>query len=178
MRMILVLVGMITITSCAKSQISPGKWIEKENENRILSIMEEDGKFWISQFQSEFEIINPESSPYVQMRDRKMPITFAKDGATLYFLSSEYIPLEESKKGQFLGNWKSLSEDIQFLVQLDSNIELNWDIIKESERPVRFYPKRTDKGVHFTVGQDTLSYEIKDGLLIDQNGKKYKKESS
>ena len=178
MKGLLTILLLTLIVSCGDPGVEQSEWIEKENENRLLSIREENGKFWISQFDSNFEIVNPRSKPYVQFYDRKMPIDISKDKSSLFFICSEYVPLNQSIKGQFIGKWKSLDDETRLSIKMDSNIELNWDFIRDSGKPVRYYPKRIADGVHFTVGQDTLSYVIKEGYIVDNNGKRYSREKS
>ena len=170
---LIAIIFFVLLTSCTGSRLEQSEWIKKESEDRLLSIKEEEGMYWISIFETSYEIESPHSNPYVQLYDRKMPIDISKDQSSLFMFNTEYIPLHESVKGRFLGEWKSLDDNTQLIVKMDSNIELNWDFISDSGKAIRYYPKRIANGVHFTMGQDTLSYEIKDGYIIGNNGARY-----
>lgn len=175
---LLTLLVVVFLTSCAESQIRESKWIDAENENTLLSIRKDNDTYWLHFFYQPLKIVTEASIPYVTLKypgeDVELPLLF-KDNENLSFYGKNYIPLEKSMKGRFIGEWKSPDESTRFVVQMDSNIELNWDIIKDSGKPVRFYPKRTENGVHFTLGRDTLYFEIRDGFVVDKNGAKYSK---
>ncbi len=172
---LLLLIGVFCLSSCVQSQISTGEWLNKENEDILLSIKKEDGKYWIYYFYQTTELFENGNEIYFKIRNEKYPVSIDKENEILEILDVQYIPVAKSMKGQFTGRWVNDSENTVFLVQLDGNVDLTWDIIKGSDTPIRFYPKRTDTGFHFTFDRDTLSYSIKDGILIDVNGVKYKR---
>ena len=161
--------------SSAHSQLKESQWIDRENENTLLTISKQDDTYWIDFFEMPYKIVKGDPIPYVVYKGVQFPLLF-EDDENLWFFGNGYMPLDKSVKGRFIGQWKSQDEDTRFVVKMDSNIELNWDIIKGSGKAVRFYPKRTEKGVHFTIGRDTLSFEIKDGFIIDNKGSRYSRE--
>ncbi len=167
----------LVLTSCANTQFAESAWIDKENEKVLLTIEKENGKFWLQLYNSPLEIVENGPNSYAIFKDQKVPISVDTDKEILFYDEVKYIPVSKSVKGQFTGRWKSESEDTVFQVQIDDNVDLTWDIIKGSNKPIRFYPKRTDTGFHFTFGQETLSYILKDGYIIDANDKKYSKDS-
>ena len=174
MRIILVLlIGVLTLTSCARSRITESTWIDKETEKILLSIDKKEGKFWLRGYGGSAEIVEEGADTYIMFRDQKAPIKV--DNETLRYLGVTYIPISNSLKGQFTGKWTNETGNTAFVVQIDENVDLTWDIIKGAKNPIRYYPKRADNGFHFTVDQDTLSYSIKDGLIIDAKGTKYTK---
>ena len=163
------------LASPAYSQLKESQWIDRENENTLLTISKEDDTYWIDFFEKPYKIVQGDPIPYVVYKGVQFPLLF-EDDENLWFFGKGYMPLDKSVKGRFIGQWKSQKGDTRFIVQMDSNVELNWDIIKDSGKAVRFYPKRTENGVHFTVGRDTLSFEIRDGHMVDNNGTKYFRE--
>ena len=172
---LIIFLFLVLIGSTANSQLRESQWIDRENENTLLTIKKENETYWIDFFDKPYKIEKGNPIPYVVYKGVQFPLLF-EDDENLWFFGKGFILLEKSTKGAFIGQWTSKDKDTRFIVKMDSNIELNWDIIKDSGKAVRFYPKRTAYGVHFTVGQDTLSFEIKDGYIIDNNGIRYSRE--
>lgn len=143
----------------------------------LLNIKKEDGKYWMYYFDKPIELFENDNEIYFVIKDQKYPVNINVDKENLEVLGNQYVPIKKSMKGKFTGKWSNHSENTVFLVKIDGNVDLTWDIIKGSDKPIRFYPKRTDTGFHFTFDKDTLSYTLKDGILIDDNGIKYNKKS-
>ncbi|MEB8327762.1 hypothetical protein OO009_00215 [Flavobacteriaceae bacterium KMM 6897] len=174
---LILLIAALLCTLVTQSQVTEGEWIDKENEKVLLSIEKENDKLQLNLYDRSTEIVEKGLKSYALFKDQKIPLTFNTEKDILVFNKVAYIPVAKSMKGQFTGRWKSESDDTVFQVEIDGNVELRWDIIKGDDKPIRFWPKRTETGFHFTFGDKTLSYVLKDGVLIDADGKKYSKVS-
>ena len=174
-KFVLLIIVLISLSSCAQSQIPEGDWVDIENEQMLLSIKKEDGKYWMYYFEQPTELYKNENEIFFKRKDQKYPVTIDNEKDILEVLGYQYIPVAKSMKGQFTGKWANESETTVFIVKLDGNVNLTWDFIEGDYQSVRFYPKRSDSGFHFTIDQDTLSYTLKNGLLYDNNGMKYNK---
>ncbi|MFT4832109.1 MAG: hypothetical protein ACI815_001760 [Psychroserpens sp.] len=163
--------------SCAESQFYESTWIDQDTEKSILNIEEKNGKLWLNNYGRSDEIVIEGSRAYIKHPNYNVPLTIDSKKDILTVRGVHYILLQNSLKGKFTGKWKNENEDLSFLVQIDENIDLNWDMNIGANKPIRYYPKPTEGGFHFTIGQDTLSYKIVDGLLIDNKGNKYSKDS-
>lgn len=103
----------------------------------------------------------------------------------IYFFNQDIVaqPMLQEKqdrislKDQFEGKWKSTSQNIVFDIQ-DQNGGTLWDIIKNGEPPVRYYPKRTANGFYFSQGNEEIYYTVNGALMEDSNGNMYKKYQS
>jgi hypothetical protein len=178
MKFIVVLItGAIVLVSCSNPGIAEGNWVDVENEKELLAIKKEDGRFWLHLHNRQMTVNTEGRIPFVTIRDQEYPILLNPLGDTLTFASRAYVLLENSLKGRFTGRWRNASGDTVFLVQIDDNRDLTWDIIRKAEQPVRFWPKRTSSGYHFSLGKKTFTYVLKDGYLMDQEGNKYFRES-
>ena len=168
----------LLVFSCAQSQIYESTWIDKETEKTILKIEERDGKFWLNQYNDTTEIVTEGSKTFVKYPHFNMPFTIDSKKDMLTIRDVQYVLLPNSLKGKFTGKWKDQNGDPSFLVQIDQNNDLNWDIISDANKLTRYYPKPTEDGFHFTMGKDTLSYKLVDGFIIDNEGNKYSKDSN
>jgi len=177
MKIKLLLICTLIFSSCARTGIAESVWIDKEHEKMVINIEKEKGKFWLRYFNQPMEIVEEGADTYVLMRDQEIPLTIDMMGELLVFNKVEFIPLSKSMKDQFTGRWKNAIGDTIFLVQIDENRDLTWDIIKGSEKPIRFWPKPTASGFHFTYGEELLSFALKDGYIQDTKGEKYFKVS-
>lgn len=81
---------------------------------------------------------------------------------------------KNSTKTKFEGKWKSTSQDLIFDVQ-DSNGGITWDIIKDGNAPIRYWPKLSKNGVYFTQGTEDVYYIIQDDILKDSKGNTFQK---
>lgn len=175
-KILFLVISMFCLSSCSQSRMVEGVYLDKENENIPLSIKKENGKYWLHFFEEPAELFQNDNEVYFQIRNQKYTVTIDKKNDIIDVLGHQFIPVSKTMKGQFAGKWVNDSEDTAFLVQLDDSALLTWDIIKGTGKPIRFYPKRTETGFHFSYNHDILSYVLEDGVLIDANGVKYKKQ--
>ncbi len=163
--------------SCAESQSYKGTWIDQETEKSILNIEEQNGKLWLNQYDRSDEIVIEGSKAYIKYPHYNDPLLLDAQKDILTIRGVKYVLLPNSLKGQFTGKWKNENGDLSFLVQIDENNDLNWDINTADNKPIRYYPKPIESGFHFTMGRDTLTYKLVDGRLVDNKGNKYFKDS-
>ncbi len=167
------------ITSCAKSQLAEATWIDRADEKTLIHIEHDGGKSWArvedrSGLWEPLEIAIQGGNTYLKYKNEKIPMEIRSDG-TLLFRDREYILLSDSMKGRFTGRWQSEADGPAFEVRLDGNIDLTWDVIQEGEDPVRFWPKRTEKGFYFTRDHAVWSFYLEDGIMVDADGNRYRK---
>jgi len=177
---------MLVMVSCIGHQIPEGTWIDSTDERTMVHIKQNQGKFWMevedrAGLRDPLEIAVEGHELFVILNHRKaslkMPLAIRDGGESLRFREMEYIPFSQSWKGRFAGHWKAISGKMEFQVRLDENIDLIWDIVTEENKPIRFWPKRTEDGFYFTRDNDVWSFSITDGIMVDRDGNRYKKVS-
>ncbi|CAM1366993.1 hypothetical protein [Tenacibaculum xiamenense] len=150
-----------------------GTWIDEEREMIVLTIEDDGTDYWLTYYKDKFKILNLKE-PYVLINEVKATIEFEKNSDNLKFNNLKFIPQLNSRKHQFEGEWKSASNNTQFSIKL-VNGGVYWDIIKNNEKPIRYYPKLSKDGFKFSIGNDMLFFKIKDNILTDNKGNKYHK---
>jgi len=159
-------------------QLAEGTWLDRADEKKLLTVAREEGRLIVRiDGERPFEVLEGKTGPYALYSKQKLPITLGADGSSLTFLRTEYIPYSESLKARFTGRWESDADNTAFVVAMDENRELTWDVISGTEKPVRFWPKRTAEGFYFTRGHDEFSFTLQDGKLVDSKGNTYTRAS-
>lgn len=168
--MILVFV-LTTSNTQAQNGFYESAWVDKQNEMTSLTIVKENDSFWLyGNFVK--EEISKGNNPYVTIEKKEFPIEMDITDGSLIFKGIKYIPEFKSKKRQFTGSWLSLNKKTIFDIKLEKGGIL-WDIIKDGGEPIRFYPKLTETGFTFTIGDEQLYYTIENGTMTDSKGNKY-----
>lgn len=172
---LLVLLALVALTGPgALGQLAEGAWLDRADEKEFLTVAREDGRLILRIDGGQlFEILEGDNGPYALYSKQKLPIRLGADGHSLTFLRTEYIPFAESQKARFTGRWESDADNTAFEVAIDENRELTWDVISGSEKPVRFWPKRSADGFYYTRGYDDILFTLRDGKLIDAEGNTY-----
>lgn len=155
----------------AEQNLHEGAWVDGETEMTSQTIVKEQNSFWMNGKFGKHEIIKAKTS-YVILDKKEFSIEFDRNDDCLIFQGVKYIPEFKSKKRQFAGRWSSLNKETVFDIKINNGGVL-WDIIKNDGQPIRFYPKLTDKGFTFTIGDYQLYFTIVDGIMTDSIGNKY-----
>ena len=111
----------------------------------------------------------------MDFRGQRVRITINTEGNRLEYLNTVYLPLAQSRKGLFTGHWKSASGPEEFIISIDDNTDLVWEIRSPLANPVRFWPKPTPTGFYFTRNLEEFSYTLIDGVIQDAKGNTYKR---
>lgn len=167
---------MCLLYSCSKFEPTEGTYIDRDTEKILLVIEKKDGDFWLNQNGISYKIVENDSQNFVQFKNFEAPLDYDQKNGIITFRNSDYISLSKSVKNKFIGKWKESNGPKTFNISMNLNNELIWDVLNE-DNSNRYYPKRTELGYHFNIGQDTVSYKIVDGDLIDNKGNKYIKDT-
>lgn len=163
------------LTACAQPRIQEGVWVDADTEKNRLEIRANKGRYWLIQHGLEGEIQFEKKQAYMDFRGQRVRITINTEGNRLEYLNTAYLPLAQSRKGLFTGHWKSTSGPEEFIISIDDNTDLVWEIRSPLVNPVRFWPKPTPNGFYFTRDQEEFSFTITDGVLLDTSGNTYKR---
>ena len=162
-RIIIYLLLIFTNSSLFGQRIYESTWIDKRNEMTLITIEKENGKFWLKFYEKRFKIYKPKN-PFILFRGKKSKIEIDHELGNLTLNGKKYIPEFKSRKRTFLGRWKSTSKNTIFDIRLINDM-IVWDIIKDKDKPIRFYPKLTDNGFTFTFGEKQLFFLMKNGKI-------------
>lgn len=174
---LLVILGLLFYTCPnAWGQLPEGTWLDRANEKTLLTVAWEDDRLILRiDGGSPFEVFDDKTGPYALYSKQKLPITLGTDDGSLTFLRTQYIPYSKSLKARFTGYWESDAGNTAFEVAIDDNRELTWDVVSGTDKPVRFWPKRTAEGFYFTRGFDEFSFVLQGDKLVDGEGNTYSK---
>lgn len=157
------------------SQIYESKWIEKETEKTLLQIDEKNGAHYITLWGIDYEIHGEFPDLFISYHNEKLPLTIDYKNQTLHFQGKDYVAFPSSRKGQFSGLWKSQEEDIKFIIRIDENNDLTWEVVDPSNKGTKFWPKPTEKGFYYTLDHIKYSYIVHEDIMIDNQGNRYKR---
>jgi hypothetical protein len=172
-KMILLFALTIAITSntLAQKDLYESAWVDQQREMTLLTIVKENGSFWLNGYFGKREILKGKKA-YVTINEQEYPIEIDRTNGILIFNGVKHIPEFKSRKRQFSGRWQSADKETIFEIKL-ANGGITWDIVKEGNKPIRFYPKFTETGFTFTFGDEQLFYTLKDGIMTDSKGNRY-----
>ncbi|SEB52104.1 hypothetical protein SAMN04489761_1191 [Tenacibaculum sp. MAR_2009_124] len=170
--MLITLILGFSISSFSQT-LHEGTWVDEEREMIVLTIEDDGRDYWLTYYKDKFKIMNLKE-PYVLINEVKAQIEYDKSSDNLMFNNLKFIPELNSRKHQFAGEWKSESNNTLFNIKL-VNGGIYWDIKKNNEESVRYYPKFSKDGFKFTIGSDLLYFKIENNVLTDNKGNTYYK---
>jgi hypothetical protein len=169
--LITLLVCIVTFTFSFAQDVYESAWLDKANEMTTLTIEKVNGDYWLEINSEKFKVLD-KSKPSVKIDGNHYKIVIDEERGILVFNETEFIPEFKSKKRRFSGTWKSTKNSTEFDIKL-SNGGITWDIIKNKDKSTRFYPKLTETGFTFTIGDEQLFFTITNGIMTDSNGNEY-----
>ncbi len=167
----LIITVLIGSSALGQHRFYESAWVDEQNEMTLLTIVKENGNFWLNGNIGKHKIIESTKS-YITVKGKEYPVNIDRESGKLLFKGLEYIPEFKSRKRQFAGRWMNMTKETILDIKLN-NGGITWDIIKDGNKPIRFYPKLTETGFTFTFGDQQLFYTIKEGFMVDSNGEKY-----
>lgn len=176
LRLYVILLSVASLLACENEVESAmvGNWVDQKNEFIQLNISQSKGKLWLK-FPEKLYEINTSGDIYtVNINNKKLSLYYQKRERLLSFNNIIYIPESESFTNTFLGKWSLLAkeESIVFDISMQNGI-LIWDIIKNKQKPVRYYPKKTREGFTFTIDNKQLFFSLLGNCIIDSSGRRF-----
>lgn len=168
---VLTITFLISSFAIGQQKFYESAWIDKEKEMVLITIVKENGDFWLNGYQGKYKISMDKNS-HVNIKGKVYPVSIDWQRGLLLFGKSEFIPEFKSRKRQFSGRWMGEDKETIFDIKL-SNGGVIWDIIKDDNKPIRYYPKLTETGFTFSYGDEQLFFNMEDNLMIDSKGNKY-----
>ena len=92
----------------------------------------------------------------------------------LSFNNIFFFRVSESVKNAFLGTWSSANkeESLVFSIRVE-NGGLLWEVTKDQQEPVQYYPKKTKEGFTFTYENQQLFFTMINNCIVDSTGRKF-----
>lgn len=151
-----------------------GDWIDQKNEYIQINVSQSKGKLWLTIGGNKYEASPNKDIYIVEIKNKKHPLFYNELDRVLSFNNIFYIRQSESLKNAFVGKWSSANKDesLVFDIKLENEI-LIWDIRKNQQEPVTYYPKKTKEGFTFTYDNQQLFFTILEDCIIDSKGRKF-----
>jgi hypothetical protein len=164
------------LLSCESKEQNPlvGNWVDQKTEFAQISISDSNGDLTITTRGKQHPIKSDGDRYVVEISNRKYPLFYNEIDKVLSFNNIFYIRENESLKNIFLGKWSSVNkeESLVFNIRVE-NGGLLWEVIKDQQEPVQYYPNRTKEGFAFTYEDQLLFFTMIDNCIVDSKGRKF-----
>jgi hypothetical protein len=151
-----------------------GNWVDQKTEFAQISITSSMGELWLTTRGKEYKINNVGEKYAININNREYLLYYNDVDRVLSFNNIFYIREKESLKYAFLGTWSSVNKEESLV--FDIRVErggLLWEVIKNQEEPIQYFPKRTKEGFAFTYENQLLFFTIVDNCIVDSTGRKF-----
>ena len=151
-----------------------GTWVDQRTEFAQINIASSGGSLWLTTRGKKHQI-NPNGDQYaVEINNRKYTLFYNEMDRLLSFNNIFYIRESESLKNAFLGEWSSVNEEESLVFNIKvENGGLLWEVSKDQQEPVQYYPKKTKEGFTFTYEDKQLFFTMIDNCIVDSTGRKF-----
>ncbi len=151
-----------------------GNWVDQRTEFAKISITSSMGELWLTTRGKKYKMNHVGEKYAININNREYPLFYNDIDRVLSFNNIFYIRESESLKNAFLGEWSSVNkeESLVFNIRVE-NGGLLWEVIKDQQKPVQYYPKKTKEGFTFTYEDKQLFFTIINNCIIDSIGRKF-----
>jgi len=151
-----------------------GHWIDHANENRDVYIYKEKDTLWWDQKVVKTPIIEQDGdyflSPDNTAGDTSWKLSIAENGFLRLGEDIYFTPPEDTVSYRIDGVWTTADGKTQYRF-ITKNGTPTCDVMDVTQnKSTRYYPKLTDNGMTFTIGNQWHRFTFEDGRLSMQDG--------